>query len=73
MIKVMLLPSKTFENSLLVTLPDDVDSHAAFRCAVSVIAEAETEGQEDTKQEIILALEDHGFQVIEYLLGPEIV
>ena len=70
---VMLLPSKTFENSLLVTLPDDVDSHAAFRFAVSVIAEAETEGLEDTKQAIILALEDHGFQIIDYLLGPEIV
>ena len=73
MSKSMLLPSKTFENSLLVELPDDIEPHAAFRCAVSIIAEAEEDGTAKmSPQEIKLALEDHGFQVIDYILGPEI-
>ena len=68
----MLLPSKKIENSLLVALPEDIEPHAAFRCAVSIIAEAEDENPEMTRQEISLALEDHGFQVIDYIMGPEI-
>ncbi len=70
--KLMLLPSKTLENSLLIALPEDVESQAAFRCAVSVIAELEETDSGPSKQDIALALEDHDFEVIDYILGPEI-
>jgi hypothetical protein len=68
----MLLPSKTFENSLLIALPEDFESQAAYRCAVSIIADAETQQSSTSKQEIIHALEDHGFEIVDYILGPEI-
>jgi len=70
--KLMLLPCKTLENSLLVALPEDIESQAAFRCAVSVIAETETENSNSSRQDIISALEDHDFEVINYIIGPEI-
>lgn len=69
---LMLLPSKTVENSVLVALPDDVEPHAAYRCAVSIIATAEAAQNTATKQEITQALEDHGFTIMEYVVGPEL-
>ena len=68
----MLLPSKAFENSLLVALPADVAPHAAYRCAVSIIAQVETESDSASQQEIVQALEEHGFIVVDYVLGPEL-
>ncbi len=69
--KLMVLPSKEFGQIRLVQIPDDVAEQEAFQHATGIIAGVEEKpgyGMEDIED----ALEDHGFRLVEHLLGPEI-
>ncbi len=68
---LMVLPSKDSSQIRLVSIPDDVARQEAFQHATGVIASVEEKGgysQEDIED----ALEAHGFQLIDFVLGPEI-
>jgi transcriptional regulator of aromatic amino acid metabolism len=67
----MILPSKEFGQIRLVQIPDDVAEQEAFQHATGVIARVE-ENSGYSLEEIEDALEEHGFNLVEHLLGPEI-
>jgi transcriptional regulator of aromatic amino acid metabolism len=67
----MVLPSKAFEQIRLVQIPDDVAEQEAFQHATGVIASVE-EKAGYSLEDIVDALEEHGFYLVDYQLGPEI-
>ena len=67
---LMILPASDSKAIRLVRVPDDYESHEAFRHVTGLIAAVE-ELQPDCKaDEIVDALEDHGFETVEFILGP---
>jgi hypothetical protein len=70
--KLMLLPSKECKNIRMVSIPDHLEEHEAFRHATGIIANIEEESPDYTWEEIGEALEEHGFETIEFMVGPEL-
>ncbi len=70
--KLLLLPSGEFGKIRLVKVPDDLDGHEAFRNATGVIASVEEGNSSYTMEDIEDALEAKGFQLVDYILGPEL-
>jgi hypothetical protein len=68
--RLMLLPADKLENMRIVSIPDDFDDLDALRHATSLIASVEEEDDEYQWDDIAAALEDHGFEVMEYMIGP---
>ncbi len=71
--RLLLLPSGKFGNIRLVKVPNDLDEHEAFRNATGVIASVEEGNPGCTLEDIEDALEGKGFQLVDYILGPELV
>jgi len=67
---VMVLPSKEPERIRLVRIPDDMESHEAFRHATGVIAAAEEANPDFTWEDIEDELDAHGFRSLDFVLGP---
>ena len=71
--RLMLLPCTKFERPVLVTIPEDFGEEEAFRHVTGVIAEVEEEYPGSyTREDVLDALEAHGFIEVEYELGPEL-
>jgi hypothetical protein len=70
--KLLILPSGEFGKIRLVRVPADLDEHEAYRNATGVIASVEEANPEHTLEDIEDALEDKGFEVMDYILGPEL-
>ena len=70
--KLLLLPSGEFGKIRLVKVPDDMDEHEAFRHTTGVIASVEEANSDCSLEDIEDALEEHGFQLVDYILGPEL-
>lgn len=67
---LMILPAGDAEGICLVRVPDDFESHEAFRSVTSLIATLEEEEPDCDRDDILAALEDHGFETVEFILGP---
>ena len=67
---LMILPSSDSNSIRLVRLPDDFESHEAFRHATGIIAAIEEQQPDCTTEDILASLEDHGFEPVEFILGP---
>ena len=68
--RIMLLPSKEPSDIRLISIPDDLKEQEAYRHATGIIAAIE-ESQSDWQwSDIEDALEEHGFQLVEYIMGP---
>lgn len=70
--RFMLLPAKNIENMKLVKLPEDFDDRDALRHATALIASVEEEDPDYTWDDIAPELEDHGFEIMPFMIGPEI-
>jgi hypothetical protein len=70
--KLLLLPSEEYGKIRLVRIPDDVDEHEAFRHATGIIASVEETKPDRSLEDIEDALEEHGFQLVNFYLGPEL-
>ena len=70
--RMMLLPAKNIEDMRLVSIPDDFDQRDALRHATALIATVEEENPDSGWEEIAAVLEDHGFEVQEFMIGPEL-
>jgi len=70
--KLMLLPSSDPHKPRLVTIPNDLEAHEAFRFATGTIAAIEEESPNCSWEEIEEALEEKGFESVAYILGPEV-
>ncbi len=68
--KLMILPAKDHKAIRLVRIPDDYEEHEVFRHVVGLIAEAEEQNPDCDWEDISTILEDHGFEPVDFILGP---
>ena len=68
--KYMLLPGKKIEESRLVKIPEHYDGLEAFRHTTGLIAGMEEENPDYTWDDIAEELEAHGFEIVDFILGP---
>jgi hypothetical protein len=66
----MILPASDATGIRLVRVPDDYESHEAFRHVTGIIAAAEEQNPNCEPDDIVADLEDHGFETVEFILGP---
>lgn len=66
---LMILPADKPENIRLIRIPDDFEEHEAYRHVTGMIAKVEEEPGYDW-DDILDMLEEHGFEVVEFILGP---
>jgi hypothetical protein len=67
---LMILPASDATGIRLVRVPDDYESHEAFRHVTGIIAAAEEQNLNCEPDDIVADLEDHGFETVEFILGP---
>ena len=70
--KLMILPAKEAGAIRLVRIPDDFEQHEAYRFATGLIAQIEEDNPDYAWEDIANALEDHGFEPLDFILGPMI-
>lgn len=70
--RLMLLPATTGTEALLVQVPEDYEEHEAYRHVTGIIATIEESADENVIDDIVEALESHGFNRVEYLVGPSL-
>ena len=66
----MILPAANAADIRLVRVPDDIEAHEAFRHATGLIARVEEDNPDYNWDDIAAMLEDHGFEAVEFVLGP---
>jgi hypothetical protein len=67
---LMILPGNNARAIRLIRVPDDFESHEAFRHVTALIATVEEQSPDCDHDDILAALEDHGFETVEFILGP---
>lgn len=68
--RLMVLPSKDVGRIRLVTVPEDMSPHEAYRYVTGLIAEIDRTGEDQWVDDVLDLLEDHGFEGVEFALGP---
>ena len=66
---LMILPASEAGNICLIRVPDDYESHEAYRHVTGLIAALEEEDPNFDRDDLLAALEDHGFEAVEFILG----
>ena len=69
---LMILPAKDSAAIRLVKVPEDYEEHEVFRHVTGIIASVEEANPAYTWEDIKNELEDHGFEPMEFILGPEL-
>ncbi|WP_455204771.1 hypothetical protein [Kaarinaea lacus] len=67
---LMILPAKDSEAIRLVRIPKDFEEHEAYRHVTGLIASVEEKNSNYSIDDILDVLEDHGFESVEFTLGP---
>ena len=67
---LMVLPSKDVGRIRLVTVPEDMSSHEAYRYVTGLVSDIERTGNDRWVDEVLDLLEDHGFSGVDFVLGP---
>ena len=67
---LMILPANDATGIRLVRVPDDYESHEAYRHVTGLIAAAEEQDPNCDPDDIVADLEDHGFETVVFILGP---
>lgn len=70
--RLMILPSSDFNKIRLVSIPEDYETHEAFRKVTGLIAKVEEENPDYKWDDIACALEECGFQPADFQLGPAV-
>jgi len=68
--RLMVLPSKDVSKIRLVRVPDDMSAHEAYRSVTGLLSEVEREAGNQWLESALDLLEDHGFEGVEFTLGP---
>lgn len=68
--RLMILPAHDYKATRLVKIPDDFEEHEVFRHVTGIISEVEEDNPDYSWEEVAAALEDHGFEVVDFILGP---
>lgn len=70
--RLMILPASKPDAIRLVRIPSDFEEHEVFRHVVGLIAEVEEQNPAYSWEDIAIILEDHDFEVVDFILGPEL-
>ena len=70
--KLMILPAKNATDIRLVRIPNDFEEHEIFRHVTGLIANVEEKNPAYRWDDILEVLEDHGFEIIPFILGPSL-
>ena len=67
---LMILPASSTEGIRLIRVPEDFGTHEVFRQVTGLIAAIEEQDPNCDRDDILAALEDHGFETVDFILGP---
>ena len=70
--KLMVLPAKDPKAIRLVQIPEDFEGQEVFRYVTGLIASVEEENPDYSWDDIAVLLEDRGFEILDFMLGPEL-
>jgi hypothetical protein len=70
--QLMVLPSKDVGRIRLVTVPEDMSRHEAYRYVSGLISDVERTDDNHWVEDALDLLEDHGFESVDFLLGPSL-
>ena len=68
---LMILPANEAKDIRLIRVPDDFEEHEAYRYVTGLIAKIE-EDSDYSWEDISELLEDRGFELVEFTLGPSL-
>jgi hypothetical protein len=68
--KLMVLPAHDYNTIRLVRIPDDFEEHEVFRHVTGLVAQVEEQNPDYSWEEVEAVLEDHGFEIVDFILGP---
>lgn len=69
---LMILPAAERERIRLVRIPPDYPVKEAYRHVTGLIAEIEEQQPGCDWEDILAVLEDHGFEPVDFQLGPSL-
>ena len=67
---LMILPARDCTTIRLVRVTDGFEKHEAFRHVTGLVASIEEDNPDYKWEDIATLLEDHGFEPVEFILGP---
>ena len=67
---LMILPAGDNNSIRLVRLPEDFEEHEAYRHVTALIATIQQQQPGCSSDDILASLEDHGFEPVDFILGP---
>jgi len=67
---LMILPASDTSAIRLVRVPADFELHEVYRHVTGLIAGIEEQNPDYEWEDIAAVLEDHGFEPVEFILGP---
>jgi hypothetical protein len=68
--RLMILPARDSTAIRLVRVPEEFEQHEAYRYVTGLIASVEEQNPDYDWEDIAPALEDQGFEPVEFILGP---
>jgi len=68
---LMILPAKEPKDIRLLHIPDDFEEHEVYRYVTGLIAQVE-ERADYNWDDIADELEQKGFEIVEFILGPQL-
>lgn len=69
---LMILPAADKTRIRLVRIPPDYQQQEVYRHVTGLIAQVEEQHPEHTWEDLLGVLEDHGFEAVEFQLGPSL-
>jgi len=69
--KLMVLPANEPANIRLIRIPDDFEEREVYRYVTGLISKVE-ENSEYSLDDILELLEDRGFELVDFILGPSL-
>lgn len=69
---LMILPARDKTKIRLVRIPPDYEGQEVYRHVTGLIAEVEEDKPGCCWEEVLSTLEDHGFESVEFQLGPSL-
>ena len=67
---LMVLPATNHTAIRLIRVPPDFEAHEAYRHVTGLIASVEEEDPDYSWEDIESVLDEHGFEPVEFMLGP---
>jgi len=69
---LMILPAHEPGQIRLLRMPADLEAHEAYRHVTGLIAQVEDTNPGYEWDDIAAILEDHGFETVDFILGPSV-